>query len=137
MSGYTMTVNRYDYQRKMRESAANRAEAQAAKESLQREQARSREMERKRREAEEAAARSRKEAAAARAETADLNRRFNQQIDQLSRRQQAEQAQIRQDFESIRLTMGQMNTRIHDVSAQIQNLSKETAAQFRAVVAQK
>ena len=135
MSGYTMLVNRNDYQRQMRESAANRAEARAAQESLRREQERAREMERKRREAEESAARSRREAAAARAETADLNRRFNEQIDQINRRQQAEQAQIRQDFDSIRLAMGQMNTRIRTVSDQVQNLSRETAAQFRAITA--
>lgn len=137
MSGYTMVVNRNDYNRQMRESAANRAQAAAAQESLRREQQRSRELESRRREAEAAAERSRREANAARKETAELNRRFNDRIDALTRQQQAEQAQTQQSFESIRLAMGQMNTRIRGISDQVQSLSKETAAQFQAIAAQK
>ena len=137
MSGYTMIVNRNDYNRQMRESAANRAQAAAAQESLRREQQRSRELESRRREAEAAAERSRREANAARKETAELNRRFNDRIDALTRQQQAEQAQTQQSFESIRLAMGQMNTRIRGISDQVQSLSKETAAQFQAIAAQK
>ena len=134
MSGYTMVVNRNDYNRQMRESAAKAA---AAQESLRREQQRSRELESRRREAEAAAERSRREANAARKETAELNRRFNDRIDALTRQQQAEQAQTQQSFESIRLAMGQMNTRIRGISDQVQSLSKETAAQFQAIAAQK